>query len=188
MDVFAAMSAHDLDRGLTGGAQWLFLDCNLPAAVFRHGLGAAARAGARVAVDAVSTAKVARLPGDLTGIAVLFCNGDEARAFLTDPVADDADAASCLVDAGAEAVVLTRGAEGVYVADAAGVREHAAEPADVVDVTGAGDALVAGTIAGLLAGYALDDAALAGVRLAALTVASDQSVLTDLPDVQELLS
>jgi pseudouridine kinase len=184
MDVFTAISASDLDRGIADGADWLFLDCNLHPAVLEYGLAA----GVSVAVDAVSTVKVTRLPGDLSGVDLLFCNADEARAYLTDPSGagvSDTGAAARLLDAGAGAVVLTRGAAGLVVADAAGVREHAAVPADVVDVTGAGDALVAGTLAALLAGHDLDEAAAAGARLAALTVASTESVRTDLVLVPE---
>jgi len=180
MDVFAAISASDLERGLADGAEWLFLDCNLPPALLEHGV-ALGRSGVGVAVDAVSTVKVTRLPGDLSGIDLLFCNADEARAYLTQPsgTADDDEVAVRILEAGAGAVVLTRGAAGLVVADAAGVREHEAVPADVVDVTGAGDALVAGTLAALLDGHGLDDAAAAGARLAALTVACPETVRTD---------
>jgi pseudouridine kinase len=183
MDVFTAISASDLDRALADDADWLVLDCNLHPSVLAHGVAT----GPRVAVDAVSTAKVARLPGDLTGVDVLFCNGDEARAYLPHPVADDADAAAHLVAAGAAAAVLTCGADGLVVADATGARVHPAVPAEVVDVTGAGDALVAGTVAALIAGRDLDAAAMAGARLAALTVASPESVRSDLADVAALL-
>ena len=180
MDVFTAISTSDLDRGLADGADWLFLDCNLHPALLEHGVARGA-AGVRVAVDAVSTIKVTRLPGDLTGVDLLFCNADEARAYLTDPSdTDDGEVAARILDAGAGAVVLTRGAAGVVVADPDGVREHPAVPADVVDVTGAGDALVAGTLAALLAGRDLDAAANAGARLAALTVAVAETVRTDL--------
>jgi pseudouridine kinase len=182
MDVFTAISVSDIDRGLADGAEWLFLDCNLHPALLEHGVAYGA-AGVRVAVDAVSTVKVTRLPGDLSGVDLLFCNADEARAYLTDPsgaAADDAGVAARILETGAGAVVLTRGPAGLVVADADGVREHEAVPADVVDVTGAGDALVGGTLAALLDGHDLDAAAAAGARLAALTVAVPETVRTDL--------
>jgi pseudouridine kinase len=50
-------------------------------------------------------------------------------------------------------------------------------PGPVVDVTGAGDALVAGTLAALLTDADLDRAVTAGARLAAATVASPASVV-----------
>jgi pseudouridine kinase len=94
--------------------------------------------------------------------------------------------------AGAAAVLLTRGADGAVVADRFGVHELPAVPAEVLDVTGAGDALVAGTLAALIgtdfpadrgadgtdsASSDLLDAVRSGIRLAARTVASARSVL-----------
>jgi pseudouridine kinase len=49
-------------------------------------------------------------------------------------------------------------------------------PAEVVDVTGAGDAAVAGTLYGLLRGHDLATAARYGQAAAALTLACEQSV------------
>jgi pseudouridine kinase len=69
---------------------------------------------------------------------------------------------------------------GAIVADADAVRAVPAVPADVVDVTGAGDSLVAATLSRLVAGAALEDAVRAGTRAAALTVASTFSVRPDL--------
>ena len=48
--------------------------------------------------------------------------------------------------------------------------------ADVVDVTGAGDAMIAGTLHGLGRGLTLADAVRVGTRIAARTVASPLSV------------
>jgi pseudouridine kinase len=76
--------------------------------------------------------------------------------------------------------VLTRGAAGVLLADADGVREVPAVPARVRDVTGAGDALVAGVLAGLAAGEGLTRAAAVGTLVAAHTVRSEGSVCPDL--------
>jgi sugar/nucleoside kinase (ribokinase family) len=49
--------------------------------------------------------------------------------------------------------------------------ELPAEPCSVVDATGAGDALAAGFLVGLLEGRALEDAARAGLRAAARCLA-----------------
>ena len=86
-----------------------------------------------------------------------------------------------LLDRGARHVVLTRGERGVLLADARGVRPVPAAPARPRDVTGAGDALVAGVLAGLLAGHDLDGAAAVGTLVAARTVESEHSVRPDLP-------
>ena len=165
-------------------AGWLFADANLAVPVLAHAVGRARDQGTWLAVDAVSTLKVVRLPADLRGIALLSCNRDEARAWLAEhdrPMnGTDADLARRLQAAGAAAVLLTRGAAGVVVAGADGVREVPAVEAAVVDVTGAGDALIAGTIAALITTDGPTDLVAAvrlGVARAARTVASAHSVL-----------
>ncbi len=191
MAVLDAVPAADVDAGWPE-VGLVLADCNLPAPVLAHvlarGRDDGVAGGVEVAVDAVSAPKVARLPTDLSGVGVLFCNRDEARALLVrcgrDAGGHDAALARQLRLAGARRVVLTRAAAGVLLADAAGERELPAVPARPVDVTGAGDALVAGTLAGLLAGRHLDDAARLGILVAALTVESEHSVRPDLsPEV-----
>lgn len=168
---------------LGAGSAWVVADCNLAPRTLARVLERACASGVPVAVDAVSTPKVVRLPADLTGVGVLFCNHDEARALLGahghDDTGDDAQLALRLRATGAGAVVLTRGADGVVLAGPHGVRQVPAVPATVVDVTGAGDALVAGTVAALAAGRCLPDAVALGTLVAARTVASERSVVPE---------
>jgi pseudouridine kinase len=183
-DILDRMSPADLDAGWPGSG-WAFLECNLPAPVLAHALDRAIAGGVSVAVDAVSAPKVTRLPEDLSGVGVLFCNRDEASAWLTAAGSgggglDDEALAARVHERGGCAVVLTRGAAGALVCDTGGLRPVAARPARLVDVTGAGDALVAGTLAGLLAGEALDGAVALGCAAAALAVESEQAVRPDL--------
>lgn len=191
MDVLDGLAPSDLDLawpapgGYPGGSpSWVFADCNLPIDTLAHAVRRARLEGTRLAVDAVSTPKVGRLPRDLTGIDVLFCNSDEAYALAAHhgwPMTGNVlDLAQLLHEQGAAHVVLTRGADGVVVADSEGTRLHAATAATVYDVTGAGDALVAGTLTLLVTGASLDDAILAGSLVASLTVESQYSVRPDL--------
>ena len=61
---------------------------------------------------------------------------------------------------------MTHGGLSVVIADSAGSTEVAVPPRTVVDVTGAGDALIAGVIMARLDGLAWSDAAAAGVEVA----------------------
>ena len=171
-------------------ADWVFADCNLPG----DALAALARrafpgARYRFAVDAVSVSKATRLPEPLDGIDLLFLNRDEAEAAAMrhgPAAASPADAAAALLRAGAGAVVVTLGAEGAILAQgsAGGAILARAErivrvpavPARVVDVTGAGDALVAATLRALLDGVPLPDALVRGCRAAADAVGRDGAV------------
>jgi pseudouridine kinase len=76
--------------------------------------------------------------------------------------------------------VLTGGAGRVAVVDAGGGYEVPTTPATPIDETGAGDALVAGTLAATLAGRPLAEAVAAGTVVAALTVESEHTVRPDL--------
>jgi pseudouridine kinase len=169
---------------------WVFCDGNLSAVVLAQALQLARRDGTALVVDAVSTAKVTRLPSSLEGLTLLSCNRDEARAWLAfhqlavqrsalgepaDP--SDIALAQALRAAGAQAVLLTLGASGLIVAQADGVVSIPAFPATPVDVTGAGDALIAGVLAALIGGDDLVAAATAGAWRAARTIESEHSVL-----------
>jgi sugar/nucleoside kinase (ribokinase family) len=175
MDVLDEITLADLDAADPAGRAALFCDTNLTPAVLAHALSRGG-AGRLVAVDAVSTAKVRKLPADLRGLTLLCCNADEAAAFLGVPGAP-AELATGLRRAGATNVVLTLGADGVLAASAAGVEHVPAVPARTLDVTGAGDALVAGALTALIGGAGLADAARAGAERAARTVESPLSVL-----------
>lgn len=160
---------------------WVFCDGNLSSAVLSEALSRGRRPGTSVAFDAVSTHKVVRLPRDLSGLALLSCNRDEARAWLShhghSASGDDPALASALLHAGAGSVLLTRGAGGLVVAGDGVLAELPAVPAVPVDVTGAGDALIGGTLAALIGGADLLSAAEAGAERAARTVESELSVL-----------
>jgi ribokinase len=119
-------------------------------------------AGMTVSVDPSSWALLApglRLPGDL-----LLPNAREA-AVLTGS-ADPEEAARAL---GGE-VVVKLGAEGALWTDGSSVVRVPAEPAAVVDTTGAGDAFAAGLLAARLAGAEPREALEAACRAAARAV------------------
>ena len=152
-----------LPSGLAGyadlfqDADWVFAECNLPASSLAWlASRAMGEARYRLAVDAVSVAKSARLPRRLDGIDLLFLNRDEAEA-LVGPL-PPAETTEALRVAGADAVVLTLGAAGALAQSDAGVVRVPAVPARIVDVTGAGDSLIAATLAGLTSGASLADA------------------------------
>ncbi len=179
MDAVEAILPSDLERrwDAIGSADWIFVDCNVSSDVLAWCIGRARAANFRLAVDAVSERKVCRLPADLSGIDLLVLNEDEAAAYTG---ADrGAVRAQTLLQRNAACVLLTAGARGLTVA-AERVVTLPAVRAACVDVTGAGDALIAATLWRLLAGDHLVEAARIGSLCAALTVEDPQSVRSDL--------
>ena len=167
-------------RSRLAQAQWLFADCNLPSESLAAIIDLARQSECRLAVDAVSVAKAVRLPADLSGIDLLFLNRDEADALLDGANASRDEMVQRLLERGAGHIVLTLGAEGCVAAGPDGLRHMPAVTSDIVDVTGAGDAMVAGTLAVLTDGGSFNDAVAAGVKASAATIASNDSVIPQL--------
>jgi pseudouridine kinase len=186
MAIFDLLGTADLDRVWShlASASWVFADCNLPGDLIAALAARRPTARFRLAIDTVSTHKAERLPRDLSGIDLLFLNHDEALAYFAHtrrrrPATPEA-AARALCDAGARSVVLTRGAEGVLLASDGRITHRPAIAAEPVDVTGAGDAMIAVTLYRLLSGASLHDAAGSGLVMAAMTTESEATVLPNL--------
>jgi sugar/nucleoside kinase (ribokinase family) len=101
---------------------------------------AARRAGARVSLDVSSVGAAKRAGVDAFRRACFEVRPD--IAFATEPERE------LVGDLGAATWVVKRGAEGFVVEEPAGTTEHPALAAEVLDATGAGDALAAGYLVG----------------------------------------
>ncbi len=92
-------------------------------------------------------------------------NESEARAMAGGPDGDDVAIASALLDRGTRGVVMTLGAAGALVVDAAGPRRvpsPAVPPDQLVDTAGAGDAFNAAFAVALAGGCDVNEAATFG--------------------------
>jgi pseudouridine kinase len=171
-------------QALRAGAALVVADGNLPSDTLAT-LIEAGQHGAPLVFVAVSEAKMARLPTDLRGLHLMILNRGELATVAPDPQ----EALAALHARGAQRVIVTDGAKGVWLSEGSGsTRTLAARAlAEVVDVTGAGDALAAGVCLGLArAPHDLDAAARLGLALAHLTLQSTHSVHPDLsPDFLE---
>ena len=176
MQVTSAITAERIDGVDLGDVDWIFAECNLDAEALAAVLRRRRHAGVRLAVDTISVPKAGRLPDDLTAIDLLFTNVDEANALLGAAHPRTREGGLALAEAlqarGIDGVVVTLGDRGHVVRTADGAWWSAAVAASAIDVTGAGDALIAGTLAGILRGLPLPDAARSGSLAAALTAES----------------
>lgn len=155
-------------------------DLNLPHDTLRALLDDAARGAVPLVLVAVSQPKMAHLPDDLRGLRLLILNQGELETRIGAPLKTDADflAACRTIQAqGAQDVIVTRGATGVVYTSAGGIAHLAAPPAQIVDVTGAGDAFAAAVCWSLFQGS--EDMTLAcrrGLQLSAMTLACEETV------------
>lgn len=96
-----------------------------------------------------------------------------SHVFLNDDGTDDHPALMrALLDRGATTVVCTRGAQGAVALTRDGWAECPAEPADVVDTNGAGDAFFAGFLAAHRTGAGTGECLRAGARQAVRALGS----------------
>ncbi|NHZ61942.1 carbohydrate kinase [Massilia genomosp. 1] len=155
-------------------------DLNLPRETLRALLDDAARGSVPLVLVAVSQPKMAHLPDDLRGLRLLILNQGELETRIGARLVSDADflAACRTIQAqGAQDVIVTRGATGVVYTSAGGIAQLDAPPAQIVDVTGAGDAFAAAVCWSLFQGS--DDMTLAcrrGLQLSAMTLACEETV------------
>jgi len=165
------------ERARLAGADLIVADSNLPIDTLDWLIDFAAERGLRLALETVSVPKGGRLKRLLAAgrpLFALFCNRAEAEALTGS--AELRAAARRLHERGVRHVGIGLGRRGMFVSDGTRQRIVSALPARVVDVTGAGDAAVAGTLYGLLRGHDLAAAARFGQAAAALTLACEQSV------------
>ncbi len=172
----------DSIAGLIAQSQVWVVDTNLPAATLER-LLKTHKGDATVVADPVSVVKSVRLRPVLDAVGVLFPDREEAAELSGQPVKTRSDivkAASEIRRIGVGTVVVTLGADGLYIDDGRGGRFMPATPAEKVrDVTGAGDALVAGYVYGMLVGGDYEPA-LFGLAAASLALETDQSIAEDL--------
>jgi pseudouridine kinase len=160
-------------------------DLNLPLETVDAVIAHARRAEVALVLVAVSEPKMARLPKDLSGVRLLILNRGELAARVGRELAGetDFDAAVAEVRAqGARDLIVTRGAEGVIFTRGGDIVRLYAHGAEVVDVTGAGDAFAAAVCWSLMQDLStsqpcdLELACRRGLKLSALTLGVAETV------------
>ncbi|WP_341926357.1 carbohydrate kinase family protein [Nocardioides psychrotolerans] len=179
MSATATLRPEDMDveRAVIGAADLVVLDGNLQPDTMARAWELASAAGVRVVLDPVSVPKAATLAPALRDrpLWAVTPNTAELTALGATTPAD-------LHARGVSVVWLREGAHGSLLSMPDGEVRLATLPGEVVDVTGAGDAMLGAFCHSLLGGASLPDAAAYGHAAAALTVASTSTVRADLTD------
>jgi sugar/nucleoside kinase (ribokinase family) len=139
----------------------------------RHALGAARAAGLTVSVDAASAAPLRQVGGPeflawVRGVDLLFANRDEAVVLVGECL--DGDLAQELARHVGAAVVKLGGHGAIWSQGTGQPIAVPAVPAQLVEVTGAGDAFAAGALVAWLSGDPPEDVLVAGARFGAQAV------------------
>ena len=159
-------------------ADMLVADCNLSMACLSWLSRFALRENVRLLIEPVSVPKAKKLLDVPKPIFAITPNAQQVAALAG---AEGEEGVAKLHALGFSHIVMHRGAAGALASDGRGIVSVPAVPVPrISDVTGAGDAAVAGLVCGLLDGRPLAEAARLGQCAAAIKLGSAQSVATGL--------
>lgn len=170
-------------------ARMVVADLNLPISLLEHILSLAEKYDLQVVIDPTSPARAEAVRPYISRIYMITPNAAETTSLCGLEIpAHNLDsavtAAHQLVNLGVRIAIVTMGSQGLAYAESNGTGHISAVRTQVVDTTGAGDALTAGVIFGLVNDIPLDEAMRLGVTAASITLQSQESVAPRLtPDL-----
>jgi pseudouridine kinase len=160
-------------------SELVLLDTNVPEHILAYVIGRCKHDQLSLCVNTVSAAKTKKLPRNLNGIQLILPNRNEAEV-LTDTkinsIADAKEACKQIIGRGVQQVVVTLGEQGLVWATEDESEYLLPPKVEVADVTGAGDALMAGVLFGILQNESLHTACRLGMISASLTLQSKGTV------------
>ena len=126
-------------------SSWITVDTNLPKEVLTHLVTRCHVEKIPLCIVPTSVPKLDRIPENLEGVELFIGNRDEIAALVGESTPNREQVPELcqrVLDKGAKQVILTMGAEGVFFTDAQGEKGWLTPTIQqIVDVTGAGDAL-----------------------------------------------
>jgi pseudouridine kinase len=170
-------------RALFRDARMVVLDANLAPATLHTIFRLTQRYRIPVCADPTTATLAPRIRSYLPELTLVTPNAAEAQALCNVQVRgrDSAlVAAQKLVSMGVRIAIVTLGATGLVYATSQESGHVPSVADEIVDLTGAGDALTAAVVFGLLNSFPVDEAVRLGTSAAALTLHSRQTVCTNL--------
>jgi pseudouridine kinase len=160
-------------------SQAVFLDTNVPEDCLAYIINRCSEENIPVYIDPVSSAKATKLPERLDGVEAILPNREEAELLAgmrIESLTDCAEACEKIRHRGVKHVIVTLGEQGVYYSSADTSEHLPPYSAEVVDVTGAGDAFASGLLYGIVHEEPFPQACRLGLAAAALTLQTELSV------------
>lgn len=158
----------------------VFLDTNLSLPLIEHAILESIRKELILCIDPVSALKATKLPSNLEGVYLIKPDRFEAEVLTgiqIHSINDCIAAGMNLIKRGVKNCVISLGKSGYVVVNDASQKHFPAIPIEVMhDVSGAGDAFIAGILFELKQGSAILRACEFGAAAAAYTLQSHQTV------------
>ena len=194
-ELVAAIAAMDIANALTPerlkavqsllvSADVLVVEANVPEATL--GWLATLPLRGMLYADAVSTAKAPRLKPLMAKLTGLKVNLSEARALLGDVEANAEKVSRDILASGVQQLMLSLGSKGLARVDADGKVQLPGYAVEIINDTGAGDALLAGMIHAQCRGFDAHQQTTFALACAAITLSSEHANAPQLTEQQVL--
>ncbi|OCT15873.1 sugar kinase [Paenibacillus pectinilyticus] len=195
MDIYDAFTPEMLKDKWPhiAAAQLIIADTNLPADTLEQLIRRCQEENIPLFIDPVSSEKSKKLPSDLTGVTAIFPNLEEAVQLAHTPMTMDQDVvdmfylepdhtkvAQVIRSRGVKHVFITLGSQGVLYVGEEGEQFFPPIPTRVVEVTGAGDAFLAGIVYGVTHQQSYLKSCEYGLAAAHITLQTNQSTSSEL--------
>jgi pseudouridine kinase len=187
MRVMAELSPQTIhgQEELFEQASLLFVDTNLAKETLRTIMSIARRVKLPICADPTSDSLASKLSPYLQRLSLVVPNSGEAAILCnwqSGPTTrqETIDAAKCLVSQGVEIAIVNTAESGVCYATSETSGYVPPVRTNIIDPTGAGDALTAAVLFGLLNQMPIDDAVRLGVAAEGLTLSYRGAVVPDL--------
>ncbi len=185
MEILSCITPEVINRHheLVKNAALIVIDSNLSPMTINAIFKLAKRYQVRVCADPTSAVLVTKLKPYLSEIYMITPNVSEAEVLVESVIRgrDEATvAARSLINTGVKVAIITLGKLGVVYATTDASGYVPAATTDMIDQTGAGDALTATIVFGLLNNISIDEAVRLGATAAAITLSCNDTVCNDL--------
>ncbi len=164
-------------------ASYIVADADIPDNTLSTILSIAKRNFIPICLEPVSPSRAHELSGYLEGLTMTTPNKEELESMVGRTIMSEEDikeAGAELIRRGVKNVIITLGAEGVYCVS----RDFSGFIPSIrtmtVNSVGAGDALVAGTVAGILDGKTFENSVRLGIACATITLMDEKAVSPNL--------
>ena len=164
-------------------ADMVVMDANLSLKAVRSLISIAKKHDVPVCADPTSAILAQRLIEHLPGLYMITPDASEAKALCEARLTGRSEAiraAKRLIAMGVDIAIITLAEKGLCYATSDVGGYIPAIRSEIVDRTGAGDALTAGVVFGLLNDFPIDEAVRLGVSAATLTLQCKETVCSDL--------
>lgn len=160
-------------------SDYMVVDADIPDQTLIELLSISKEYSIPICIEPVSPSRAHSIQNYMNGVTLTTPNKEELESLVNKQITDEKDiidASEDLLKMGVENIIITLGSEGAYCASKTFKGFIPSVRTMVINSVGAGDALVAGTIAGLMDGKSFEESVKIGIACATITITDEKAV------------